>query len=91
MTPITAYLEGLMTPECPLYATTAALSSMYGEQADLNEAINRAYTKTDPDGFIIPDYDYIGKLQDILKRMSPIIKALEAKLREEVKEWESLP
>ena len=91
MTPITAYLKGLMTPECPLYPTTAALASMYGEQRELNEAINRAYTKTDPDGFIIPDYDFIHRLQGILERMAPIIEALEAKLREEVKAWESLP
>jgi hypothetical protein len=91
MTPITAYLKGFMTPECPLYPTTAALASMYSEQRELNEAINQAYDKRDPDGFIIPDYDYIGRLQDILKRMAPIMEALEAKLREEVKEWESLP
>ena len=90
MNPITAYRQGLMTPECPLYHTAQALSSMYGEQADLNEAINQAYDKRDPDGFIIPDYDYIGRLQDILERMRPIIEVLEAKLREEVKAWESL-
>ena len=90
MNPITAYRQGLMTESCPLYHTTRALASMYGEQRELNEAINRAYTKMDPDGFIIPDYDYIGRLQDILERMRPIIEVLEAKLREEVKAWESL-
>ena len=91
MTPITAYLKGLMTPECPLYPTTAALASMYGEQRELNEAIKQAYDKRDPDGFYDVDYNLIGRLQDTLKRMAPIIEALEAKLREEVKAWESLP
>ena len=91
MNPITAYLQGLMTPECPLYPTTAALASMYGEQADLNEAINQAYDKRDPDGFYDIDYNLIGRLQGTLERMRPIMEALEAKLREEIKEWESLP
>jgi len=80
-----------MTQDCPLFHTAAALSSMYDESNELHSEINRAYSNTGDNGFYEIGHNRIEELYAILARMQPIIEALESKLREETKAWESLP